>query len=154
MRLVSLLCLVSLLACTSVDLRSVRASDLAWLTGTWRGSQPDGTERVQVFSAPKDGAMQGVFRVFRGGEQIAESTMRILSGTNGTAMVGRLEGDGPRTFALVEIGSGRARFRSRTNEFPADLTYERSGDRLTLTFRGDSGLGAVREVRNELTLER
>lgn len=152
MRILPLLLLLASAACGSIDPSTLRARDLAWLTGSWHGADARGIEVELVFDPPADGAMQGELHAFQGGEAIVRSSMRIVSGTNGVVLLGTLEGSPARNYGLVEAAPRFVRFRARQPDYPGEVTFSRTAGTLTMTIRGTSGLNIVREVVQELRL--
>lgn len=128
----------------------VRTRDLDFLTGRWTGANEAGELLELVFSEPADGAIQGQFEIRKGGETIVESRMRMIAGVRGVVLIGSLDGEPRRSYALVDFGRGEARFASAEIRFPADIRFERSGSRLTMTVRGETGLRQVQTDVYEL----
>ncbi|MGA0868752.1 MAG: hypothetical protein ACO3UM_07455 [Planctomycetota bacterium] len=136
--------LLGLGACrTAPDVERVRTRDLELLEGTWTGVQGTGEALGLSFSAPADGAIEGRFEIGRSGEVIVESRMRLIAGVRGVVLLGSLDGEPGRSYALVDYSGGEARFASRELRYPADIRFVRSGSTLTMTVRGETGLRQV-----------
>ncbi|MDA0933785.1 MAG: DUF6265 family protein [Planctomycetota bacterium] len=132
------------------SVEEVRTRDLGFLTGRWTGANGAGEVLELVFSEPADGAIQGQFEIRKGGETIVESRMRMIAGVRGVVLIGSLDGEPRRSYALVDFGRGEARFASAEIRFPADIRFERSGSHLTMTVRGETGLRQVQTDVYEL----
>lgn len=125
------------------DVAQVRTRDLGFLAGTWTGVNKAGEATELVFSEPSDGAIEGRFEIRRGGETVVESRMRMIAGVRGVVLLGSLDGEPGRSYALVDFSRSEARFASRELRFPADIRLVRSGATLTMTVRGETGLRQV-----------
>ncbi|MBK8976742.1 MAG: hypothetical protein IPM29_12555 [Planctomycetes bacterium] len=129
----------------------LKVRDLDWLSGTWRGETDAGVVE-QEWSLPELGLMHGEHRTLQQGRVVLRAELRILGGLNGIALYGAPDGDTDRIYGLVAAGRRRLTFASARRDFPSEGTFERSGDRLTVTFRGRDELAGPRELRYELHL--
>ena len=153
-RLRPILVLLLLAGCSSAAPRSVRPSSFDWLSGTWRGSGPDGSMTEQIWSPPEAGNVSGVHHGTRDGETITDAAMRVFRGTRGIELLASIDSAEPRAYRLVEFEPGRALFAATTIDYPAEIEFRRSGDELTMRIRGHSGLGAIRETTHRLRWQR
>ncbi len=128
-----------------------RVRDLAWLAGRWAG-ESDGMRIEHDWTAPADALMYGQYRGYEDGQLVLFASMTLAGDVDGVRMTGAPAGSPSRIYALTEAGRQAVRFDSRYRDFPATGEFQRSGDRLTVTFRGLDAVGDPRETSVELKL--
>lgn len=120
--------------------------DLGWLEGHWRGEAFGGIGE-EIWSAPQDGALMGVFRHLKRGRVAFYEILAIDEAAEGLVMrlrhfnpdlTGWEEKDEPLRWPLVRMGRREAAFGGITYRRVDDDTLE-----ITLEVRGRDG--AVRE---------
>jgi|SRR5690606_24313065 len=119
---------------------------MAWLAGAWSGSGLGG-DNEEIWSAPRDGSMMGMYRLIRDGEP-AFYELLTLTEADGSLMLrlkhfhpdlrGWEERDESVAFPLVAIRNGRFYFDG--------LTFEPRDDGVTIYLAiENSRSGTVRE---------
>ncbi len=63
----------------------VTIQDMKWLSGTWNGTGLGGTVE-EIYSAPQDGVMNGMFRFFSKGKTVFYEWITVAE-TNGTLII-------------------------------------------------------------------
>ncbi len=140
---------------TTRDARDATAEDLAFLTGTWRG-QANGSVIEEVWSAPVEGDLMGMFRWFNPDASIRLYEMlSVAKHDDGLHMRIRHfnadftaweDKDSYVDCKLVSLDGTKAEFKAQGEDERLDtLTYEVKGDTLTasLVFKGAEGRGFV-----------
>lgn len=134
-----------------------KVADLAWISGHWEGSL--GSSAIhEVWTAPREGNMAGVFRMMRGGKVGLYELLTLEDTANGPLMrlrhfdaVMKTREAQPHEFVLVEHAAGRAKFRAdegggvvttlvyRATESGLAVDFEKTGgarpERVTFVFR-------------------
>lgn len=120
-------------------LPSAEISDLAWLSGSWRGSGLDG-DCEEIWSQPVGDRMFGLFSLSKAGAAVFSEAMMLVEEQGslvlkikhfGPDFVGWEEKDKFVSFELVKLGPDEAFFDG--------LTLRRSGEKLTIFVRIRSG---------------
>jgi hypothetical protein len=136
-----LLALVAVPVAVEAGPEAVSVEDFAWLTGTWEGTGLGG-ECEEVWSAPRAGAMLGLFRLFRDGEPVFYELLLLAEDEQGLSLkvkhfspafsAWEEKADAVR-FGFESLEGHQARFRG--------LTLEREGDelRIEVSFRDPDG---------------
>lgn len=127
------------LATSLIAGRPLRAEDLAWIAGSWKG-QVDGGLIEEMWTAPtpgEKGAMLGSFRWLRGEKVVVYELLSLEPGPQGLTLflrhfrpglVALEEKDAPFVFHLVSAAPGEVTFDSKDPARPTRLTYRRAGD--------------------------
>ena len=124
---------------------------LEWLSGCWVMGEggAEGEYLEETWSPAREDALVGCFRWSRGGEVWLYEIMVIE--VEGDSLVFRLrhfdrglkpwasEADGPLTYPLAELASGRVVFENPERDSPRRFVYEREGDRLSVSIEGANG---------------
>jgi hypothetical protein len=101
-------------------------ADLAWLTGSWRAEQADGSVVTETWLAADGGVMPGVGRTIAGGK--AQVEFMRLDEKDGklafTAIVGRQP---PVTFPLKSARADELVFENLAHDFPQRVILRRCG---------------------------
>ena len=64
---------------------AAKISDMAWITGTWRGTGLGG-ESEEIWSAPQGGVMMGMYRMIKDGKPVFYEFL-TMSETEGTLII-------------------------------------------------------------------
>jgi hypothetical protein len=120
--------------------------DMAWLAGVW-GGEGLGGDNEEIWSAPRNGVMMGMYRMLKDGEPVFYELL-TLSEVDGSLELrlkhfhpdlrGWEERDESLAFPLVAMRDGRICFEG--------MTFEPRGDEVTVYLAiEDRKSGAVRE---------
>ena len=129
----------------AADPGAVAIEDFAWLEGSWEGTGLGG-DCEEIWSAPRAGALLGLFRLVRDGEPVFYELMQIAEDEEGLAL--KVKHFSPAFSAWEEkdqaVRFGFESLEARTARFKG-LTLSRDGDQLEIrvTFRDDDGTRRV-----------
>jgi hypothetical protein len=113
---------LTMLALTLIAFRSKGTEQLAWLAGSWSGTQA-GVQVEEVWIVPKAGVMLGMHRdVFASGKSFFEF-LRIAETDDGVALFASPEGQPPTRFDMVFSSERRVEFENPTHDFPQRILY-------------------------------
>jgi hypothetical protein len=116
-------------------------AQLAFLTGTWRGTSTSGTIAEELISTPEGGVMLSTGREFKDGRCVFFDLVTFTEKNGAITLVPHPNGKrSPSTFPLVSLDTTaqRARFENLAHDFPKTFTYELvAPDRLRITLTGD-----------------
>ena len=107
---------------TPVEAPGPDIKDLAWIAGTWSGSE-GGTEIEEVWLPPKGGAMLGVHRDVSGGKMTGFEFLRIQTRGDGIAYIAMPNGMRPTVFPMKESADKKVMFENLENDFPQRILY-------------------------------
>jgi len=120
-------------------------ADMAWLAGQWTGPAFGGLSE-EIWSAPRDGVMMGMYRLVRDGQPVFYELLTIVE-HEGSLLIrlkhfnpdltGWEEKDRTVDFPLVAKAPGLIQF--------AGMTFEPGGDRLTVHLAIGEKDGSIRE---------
>ena len=116
-------------------------AQLAFLTGSWRGTSTSGTTAEEVISTPEGGVMLSAGREFKDGRCVFFDLVAFTEKNGAITLIPHPNGKrSPRTFPLASFDptAKRARFENLEHDFPKTFTYELvATDRLRITLTGD-----------------
>jgi hypothetical protein len=116
-------------------------AQLAFLTGTWRGTSSSGATAEEIFSSPEGGVMLSTGREFKNGRCIFFDLVAFTEQNGAVTLIPHPNGKrSPRTFPLVSLDAAakRVRFENPEHDFPKSFTYELvAPDHLRITLAGD-----------------
>lgn len=112
-------------------------TDLAWLSGCWRGTS--GTTTTEECWTPADGGLLlGTNRTLKDGAATGFEFLRIAAEGERVVYWAAPGGRHPPTpFVLTELKAGRAVFANPGHDFPKSLTYTRTDDALVVQVEAD-----------------
>lgn len=132
------------LAPAAAPAASERQDDLAWLAGSWCGS--DGSRLVEeTWLLPRQHEAIGMSRTMQGGRMVSFEYMRITKVEGVIRFVGQPGGDAPTEFPRTAGGEGWIRFENKAHDFPQRIEYRRDGDGLYAEV-GGPGEGGSEQV--------
>jgi len=114
---------------------------LAWLTGKWSGSAPDGTQMEESWSAPEGSSMRGESKATKDGKVAYTETMTVEVRPDKIVYVAAPSGQAKTDFPLNEKASqgSVALFMNLEHDWPTRIRYERVGDELKVKVQGRPG---------------
>ena len=101
---------------------------LAWMSGTWTGTDNDGFEMVEHWTDPKGGMMLGLHRDVKGGKAVSFEFMRIQATPTGMVLFASPRGVAPTPFPMAEVGDQRIVFANPAHDFPQRIIYRLTPD--------------------------
>ncbi len=112
--------------------------ELAWLSGTWQYSTPEG-QLEEHWLSPAPGRMIGVGRLvpLKPDPTAFFELLRIEASTEGLALLASPMGGPPVRFTLVESGLTKLVFANPTHGYPQRIAYWREQERLCV------GIGSI-----------
>jgi hypothetical protein len=113
----------------------VPIGELAWLAGTWSGTEA-GTTTEEHWMAPAGGVMLGMNRTVGDGFVFGEH-LRIEETNAGTYYRAWPDGQEPTSFRVVSAGPRRAVFENPAHDYPRRIVYALEGEVLSMTISGD-----------------
>ncbi len=128
-------------------------ADLGWMAGTWVREETDGQYLEEVWTAPVNNSLTGMFRWNRGGKPWMCELMTISLDGESLKPVFRLrhfdaalkpwEKDAPLTYPLAKMSENEVVFEDPNNgsDHPRRFVYRRSGDKLTVRLENADGKG-------------
>lgn len=126
-------------------------ADLGWMAGTWVREETGGQYLEEVWTAPVNNSLAGMFRWNRGGKPWMCELMTIS--LDGEKPVFRLrhfdatlkpwEKEAPLTYPLLKIGENEVAFEDADNapDHPRRFIYRRNEDKLTVRLEDADGKG-------------
>jgi len=116
-------------------------AQLAFITGSWRGTSSSGTTAEELTSTPEGGVLVSAGREFKNGKCVFYDLI-VFTEKEGAVILtphpnGKRSAD---VFPLVKLDAGakRATFENPAHDFPRTFTYELlAPDRLRITLAGD-----------------
>lgn len=139
--LLAALVLVSALPAAGSSSAKPTLTQLAFLTGLWRGTSSNGTTAEELISTSEGGVMLSAGREFKDGRCVffdlvafieKEGTITLIPHPNGKRSA--------NTFPLtsLDVAANRAVFENPAHDFPKVFTYElTTPGRLRITLTGD-----------------
>jgi Domain of unknown function (DUF6265) len=101
---------------------------LAWMVGTWSGTDNDGFEMVEHWTDSKGGVMLGLHRDVKAGKAVSFEFMRIQATPGGIVLFASPRGAPPTPFPMAEIGDRRIVFANPEHDFPQRIIYRLTPD--------------------------
>jgi hypothetical protein len=101
---------------------------LAWMAGTWTGTDNDGFEMVEHWTDSKGGVMLGVHRDVKAGKAVSYEFLRIQSTPMGIVLFASPRGAPPTPFPMAEEGVERIVFANPAHDFPQRIIYRLTPD--------------------------
>ena len=97
---------------------------LAWMAGTWTGTDENGVEMEETWSSPKGGMLLGTHRDIADGKVVEFEELRIdTAGETATYWASPM-GAPPVPFRIKELGPGhRVVFENPEHDFPQRILY-------------------------------
>jgi hypothetical protein len=111
-------------------------SDLAWMTGHWRGGE-EGSLSEEVWTAPEGDSMLGMWRYAAGGKARVFELLAIAMGQDGPLLylrhfdpkfVAREDKDKPVVLRLARFAPGEAEWEGIGTPEALRITYRRDGE--------------------------
>ena len=113
--------LLSLLA-GPPGLASIPLDRLAWLEGTWVGTD-DGAAMEETWSSPAGGGMVGMHKDTRGGRMISCGFFRIIQDSSRVCYLASPLGRAAVPFYAIELGDSAVVFENLEHDFPQRIIY-------------------------------
>jgi len=110
------------LAATSAPPPAAKVEDLAWMAGSWAGTEGK-VQMEEHWTAPKGGAMLGLHRDVAGGKMVGFEFLRIEETPGGVAYLSMPQGRPVTSFPLVQVDGKRVVFENPTHDFPQRIIY-------------------------------
>jgi hypothetical protein len=115
------------------------ADDLAWMSGCWMQTRPDGFVE-EHWMKPAAGALFGMSRTVRGGRTTEWEFLRIGEERGQLAYVAKPSGQAESAFPLKRLGDGEVVFEDPKHDFPQRIVYRRNADgSITARIEGEIG---------------
>jgi hypothetical protein len=102
-------------------------TQLAWLAGTWNGSDGPVTFEER-WTPPAGGVMLAVSRTLKGDRMVAFEFLRIVERNGTLVYIAQPNGRPPTEFTLTAIAADSATFENPTHDFPKMIRYSRRAD--------------------------
>jgi hypothetical protein len=128
--------LALVMAAESVRARQSSVTDLAWMAGSWAGS--DGrVDHEEHWTAPRGAAMVGMHRTIRDGRMVEFEFLRIEEQQGTLVYLSMPSGRSPATpFALKTLEGERAVFETAAHDYPQRVIYWREANDLRARIEG------------------
>lgn len=102
---------------------------LAWMAGTWTGTDANGVEMEEVWLPPKGGVLFGTHRDTAGGKLLEFEHLQIDTAGETATYWASPNGAPPVPFRIKELGPGpRVVFENPEHDFPQRILYWLSDD--------------------------
>ena len=101
--------------------------ELAWLAGTWSGSNGPVTFEER-WTPAAGGAMLAVSRTIKGDRMVAFEFLRIVERDGTLLYIAQPNGRPPTEFTLTAITADSATFENPMHDFPKMIRYSRRAD--------------------------
>ena len=125
-----------LLVVTAAVAQTQDLNQLAWISGTWAGTQ-DRVEMEEHWTRPKGNLMLGLHRDVVGDRTVSFEFLRIERTPDGIVYFAQPQGRLQTPFRLVESSQNRAVFENKTHDFPQRIIYWAEGDTLRARIEGE-----------------
>ena len=102
-------------------------TQLAWLAGTWNGSNGPVTFEER-WTPAAGGAMLAVSRTMKGDRMVAFEFLRIVERDGTLLYIAQPNGRPPTEFALTAITADSATFENPMHDFPKMIRYSKRAD--------------------------
>lgn len=132
-----MLLLIAALLAASPDPGPQRAVDLSWMEGRWLSCDAATAGQVSETWIAAGEVLLGASITLRDGQVRAWEQLRIVHTDSLTSYVAMPGGGSPVTFVLTDQTPEGAVFENLDHDWPNVIVYERDGDQLTATARGD-----------------
>jgi len=97
---------------------------LAWLSGCWSMTRPDGVTEEQ-WMKPSGGTMIGMGRTVRGGKTTEYEFLQIREAGGKLAYVAKPSGQAEATFPIASMSADAVTFENPAHDFPQRIIYKR-----------------------------
>ena len=118
-------------------------SDLAFMSGCWRGSfQANGATGTveERYTPPSENVILGTTRYLLDGRTVQFEFLLIRSDDDGVSMLPYPDGKPSHdAFLLVEVAEGHAVFEALEHDFPKRIIYRRDNGELVARIDGGAG---------------
>lgn len=120
----------------------VSISALAWLAGSWGGTQ-DGVASEEHWTSAAGDGLVGMHKDVKAGKMTGFEFLRVeVDGQRRICYVSMPGGAPPTSFCAVEVGERRVVFENREHDFPQRILYWLDGEgRLHARIEGAAGSG-------------
>jgi hypothetical protein len=108
--------------------RAASLDRLAWMSGTWTGTDDNGFEMVEHWTDPKGDVMLGLHKDVKAGKALSFEFMRIQATPTGIVFFASPRGAPPTPFPMAEIGDQRIVFANPAHDFPQRIIYRLTPD--------------------------
>jgi hypothetical protein len=116
-------------------------ADLAWFSGSWRGTAGPRTIEEHWTEAASNGIL-GMSRTVANGRMVAFEYLRIMARAEGIFYVAQPNGRPATEFQLTKLDGQRVLFENPAHDFPKRIMYIKNADG-SLTARIDGGEGVT-----------
>jgi hypothetical protein len=131
----TIMALALVLGAAAADTRAQRGTpaahgtlaQLAWLAGTWRGTDGPATFEER-WTPAAGGAMLAVTRTLRGDRMVAFEFLRIIERDGSLVYIAQPNGRSPTEFTLTALTADSATFENPSHDFPKMIRYARRAD--------------------------
>lgn len=112
---------------------------LAWLAGSWVGTNARGERVEETWMAPSGGAMVGVGRSVENDKMVFFELLRVDSRGGKLVYVAQPKGAAPTEFLETASSADRIVFENRAHDWPKRIVYTRSDAGIDVQVEGDPG---------------
>lgn len=118
-------------------------SDLAFMTGCWRGASGPGTTIEEYYTPPSDNLMLGVSRYVKGSTVVDyEFSIIRAQGDSDLVLTPHPKGQAAADFHMSSLKSGAVEWSNPKHDFPQRITYRSLGaDSLVARIEGPGANG-------------
>ena len=137
MKLILAVAVVGLLGGRVEQSATPTLNDLAWIAGSWAGTDRRGVEMEEHWTGPKGNSMIGVHRDVVKGRTALFEFLRIEQQKDQIVYLSMPNGRSPATaFPLKEASGTRVVFENPTHDFPQRIIYWKDGNDLRARIEG------------------
>jgi hypothetical protein len=117
----------TLTAFPSAQSRAPNIERLAWLSGCWMQTRPDGLAE-EHWMKPSGGSMLGMSRTVRGGRMTEFEFLQIREVGGTLAYIAKPSGQPEATFPLKTLADQELVFENLEHDFPQRIIYRRNAE--------------------------
>jgi len=132
--------MTAVISAASLDGAKVRVVDLAWMAGTWTSSNEKEGSSEEIWTAPANGTMIGMFRTTSAGKPPLFEFLILEDDEQGVVKrfkhfrAGYQEVDKePWTLRATNVSENKVVFQAMTEGKLKSIIYERQGNRMNVT---------------------